>query len=472
MTEQEARDIYHQGEEAVVSKFMEFDARLTKLEEKLAMNSTNSSKPPSTDNKLTKSKESSSFKSNNKRGAQVGHKGKNLKISETPDIVNKLIPHNCKHCNHSLDTAESIRVEKRQVYDLPNIEINITEYQSHTKICQKCKTVNKPSFPSSVNATTQYGDNIKSFASYCNTYQMMPYERICELIEDLISHKISAGAIYNFLNEHHNNLESFQKDIKEQLLKEDVIHSDETGINIKAKLHWIHVASSNTLTCYMLHQKRGKAAMDEMGILPKYQGIVVHDHWSPYSRYNCNHSFCNAHLLRELNGITQKNSVQWSKDMSSLLTNMNIAVHKAKSSDKSYLTSAQIAKFTNNYEKILSGAKNYYPPPDKKSEKVRGRAKQEKGKNLLDRLSKYQNETLRFLSDFRVPFTNNLAERDLRMIKVKEKISGTFASVNGGEMFCRIRSYISTLKKNNIPVLRGLRDALGGRAYIPVGGGW
>ena len=242
--------------------------------------------------------------------------------------------------------------------------------------------------------------------------------------------------------------------------------------NIKAKLHWIHVASSSVLTYYMLHQKRGRVAMDAMEIIPNYNGILVHDHWTPYNKYtNSAHSYCNAHILRELNGITQKDNVKWSEDMHRLLTNMNIAIHKAKDNAKKALTNAQIQKYTLNYEKIIKSAESYYPPPNDTLEKARGRPKQEKGKNLLDRLSKYQIEHLRFLNDFRVPFTNNLAERDLRMIKVKEKISGSFASFKGGEIFCRVRSYISTLKKNNISVLQGLRDALAGKAYIPVGVG-
>ncbi len=212
--------------------------------------------------------------------------------------------------------------------------------------------------------------------------------------------------------------------------------------------------------------------MDDMGILPNYEGILVHDHWKPYNHYNCTHSYCNAHILRELNGISEKESVKWSEDMHILLTKMNKDVHKAKNSNKNHLSDAQIIKFIKNYENILNSAKNYYPPSDKNLKRQRGRPKQDKGKNLLDRLLKYQDETLRFLSDFRVPFTNNLAERDLRMIKVKEKISGSFASFKGGEIFCRIRSYISTLKKNNIAVLQGIKDALDGNCYVPVGGRW
>jgi len=472
MTEQEAIEFCKNDPESaakIILMVEKLEERIKELEAKLNMDSTNSSKPPSTDNKLTKKKESSNSTSKKKRGAQAGHKGKSLKIVATPDKIEVLLPTGCSCCGSSLESINSLKYEKRQLFDLPKVNMDVTEYQAHSLKCKECHTINKAKFPENIKAVTQYGDNLKSLISYLNSYQMLPYERIAEMIEDLTSHKMSVGSIYNFLNTHYDKLEEFEKTIKQSLLKEDVINSDETGVNVSATLHWIHVTSSSLITYYMLHQRRGGVAMDAMGIIPNYAGILVHDHWTPYNKYNnCSHSYCNAHLLRELNGISEKESVRWSEDMHILLTNMNIAVHKAKENHKQELSQAQIQKFIKNYEKIILGAKKYYPPPDNTTKKARGRPKQEKGKNLLDRLSKYQNETLRFLSDFRVPFTNNLAERDLRMIKVKEKISGSFASFKGGEIFCRIRSYISTLKKNNISVLQGLSDALSGKAYVPM----
>jgi len=447
------------------------EERIKELETKLNMNSKNSSKPPSTDNKLTTKKKH--LTSKKKRGAQVGHRGKSLKMVAIPDTVKELLPTTCSCCNSSLKDIDSFKYEKRQLFDLPDIKMQITEYQAHSIKCKKCNTVNKAKFPDNINATAQYGDNLKSFIGYLNSYQMLPYERIAQTIEDLTSHKISTGVIYNFLNTHYEKLESFEDNLKKSLLKEELLQTDETGVNIKAKLHWIHVASSSIMTYYMLHSKRGRNAIQDMEIIPNYKGILIHDHWAPYNKYtNCTHSYCNAHILRELTGVSEKEGAIWSKDMYNLLTNMNKVVHKAKNRNKCALSQSQIQKFISYYEKIIKSANNYYPPPDKNLQKVKRRQKQTKGKNLLDRLLKYQNETLRFLSDFRVPFTNNLAERDLRMIKVKEKISGSFASFRGGEIFCRIRSYISTLKKNNIPVLQGLRDALAGRAYVPIRIGW
>ena len=482
MTEQEAIEFCKNNPEAAAKIILMVEElkriiatqeiRIKELEAKLNMNSSNSSKPPSTDNKLTKTKNKNSSKSKKRRGAQKGHKGKSLKLVANADKVEILMPTKCKCCNKSLKNINSLKFEKRQLFDLPTVKMYVTEYQAYSVECKNCHTINKAEFPDNINATTQYGDNLKSFVSYLNAYQMLPYERISEIIEDLTTHKISTGSIYNFLNTHYDKLESYEKTIKQLLLKKDILHSDETGINIQGTLHWIHLASTSTMTYYMLHQKRGKVAMDDMGIIPNYKGILVHDHWSVYNKYNnCTHSYCNAHLLRELKGVSEKENVKWSEDMHTLLTNMNIAVCRAKENNKQELSLAQIQKFIKYYEKITLSANNYYPPPDKNAQKARGRPKQEKGKNLLDRLSKYQDETLRFLSDFRVPFTNNLAERDLRMIKVKEKISGSFASFKGGEIFCRIRSYISTLKKNNIAVLAGLRNALADKAYVPVGVG-
>ena len=475
MTEQEAIEFCKNDPESaakIILMVERLEKRIKELEFKLNMNSTNSSKPPSTDNKLTKKKKLSNSTSKKKRGAQAGHKGKSLKMVATPDKTELLLPISCSCCGSSLEDIDSLKYEKRQLFDLPDIKMQVTEYQAYTKKCPYCHMQNKAKFPNNIKATLQYGDNLKSLVSYLNAYQMLPYERIAETIEDLTSHKIGVGTIYNFLDRHYEKLENFEGSIKQLLLKENVLHSDETGINIRSKLHWIYVVSSFIMTYYMLHEKRGTIAMDAMEIIPSYKGILLHDHWRPYNRYtNCTHSYCNAHILRELNGITEKEHIVWSQDMHILLKNMNNTVRKANDRGKTTLSQAQINKFIKNYEKIIKSADIYYPPPDKNQKKVKGRTKQEKGKNLLDRLSKYQDETLRFLNDFRVPFTNNLAERDLRMIKVKEKISGSFASFKGGEIFCRIRGYISTLKKNNISVLQGLKSALIGQAYVPGMGG-
>ncbi len=443
------------------------NAEIKRLKEIIDKDSSNSSKPPSTDNKLRKKPTSKKNTIKKKRGGQEGHSGRTLKMVENPDKVVILEVDTCS-CGHGLDTVHSSKIIKRQSFDLPEIKMMVTQFEQHTKVCPCCSSVNTRAFPKRVTATTQYGDNLRSFMAYCNTYQMIPYDRISEMIEDLTSHRLSNGTIYNTLNSYYEKLESYEERIKVLTHKAKVIHCDETGVNVKGTLHWIHTISSNIMTYYMLHAKRGTIAMDEMKVLPEYKGIAVHDHWRPYNKYSCTHSFCNAHHLRELSFISQSEKVLWSENMHVLLTTINKEVHKAKKRGKTYFPKNKIAQFTQYYDAICKGAIVYYPPPDPATKKARGRTAQAKGKNLLDRFIKYKEEVLRFCTDFSVPFTNNLAERDLRMIKVKEKISGTFASFKGGEIFTRIRGYISTVKKNNQSVLEELNNALRDKPYIPV----
>lgn len=440
---------------------------IKKLKEGANKDSKNSSKPPSTDNGF-KEKELKKDKSKNKkRGGQKGNRSNNLKKSDSPDTIEILESFTCSKCNHNLVDVKVKSISTKQVFDIPPVKMKVTEFQQHNKVCPCCSTVNKPDFPAGLNAYVQYGDNIKTFIAYLNTYQMMPYERISELVEDFTSHKMSSGTIYNILEYFYNKLESFEEKTKEQLLSSAVINVDETGTNIGGKLHWSHVISTSVLTYYMIHSKRGSEAIDDMEILPFYDGIAVHDHWKAYNKYECTHSFCNAHILRELNGIMENENVIWASDMHTLLTKMNNYLYLLKEKGKTSPSKAKIQQFYQRYEDICKAAQKYYPPPTQ-IENNRRKPKQSKGKNLLDRLVEYKDETLRFFINLLVPFTNNLAERDLRMLKVKEKISGCFASFKGAEMFNRIRSFISTMKKNNKPVLQELGNVLRGEVYIPV----
>ena len=440
-----------------------------KLKEIINKNSTNSSKPPSTDNgfKNSESNKNRSTKAK-KRGGQKGSTTNNLKKVDTPDKIEILEIDNCKNCNHTLKDIDAHSISTKQEFDIPKIKMEVTEYQQHTKVCPCCHTVNKPQFPEHLKSHVQYGDNIKTFIGYLNTYQMVPYERISELVKDFTSHSISVGTINNMLRSFHSKLESYEIKIKELLLKSEVINVDETGTRVKDTLHWTHTVSTNQLTYYMIHKNRGAKAMDDMEILPQYTGIAVHDHWGAYIKYLCSHSFCNAHYLQELTSITENENVLWTKDIHKLLTNMNNYIYTLKENNKTSPSKRKLQHYYKEYDTICSSALKYYPsPPDSSTKR---KPKQSKGKNLLDRFIKYKDETLRFFVNLLVPFTNNLAERDLRMIKVKEKISGTFASFKGAEMFNRIRGFISTMKKNGKSVLSELANVLKGKAYIPVVG--
>lgn len=472
MTEQEAIEFCKNEPEAaakIILMVERLEARIKELEDKLNMNSSNSSKPPSSDNKFTK-KKSTQKSSEGKRGGQTGHKGSHLKKVEIPDKVISLKSKVCGHCHRDIADISSSKIEKRQLFDIPPMSIEVTEYQSHKVYCPYCQSINQEEFPEQVKATTQYGHNLKAWVSYLNTHHMLPYERISEMIEDMVNHKISTGSIYNFLFENYDNLESFEEKLKEELLQEEVLHADETGVNVKGNLKWIHTASSNRAVHYAVHNKRGHEAMDAINILPLYQGILSHDHWSSYHHYtHITHSFCNAHILREPQFQIDHHDKTWAKELQTLLKEANKTVKSYKEEGKTSLPNEIREQIIQKYEQLTSEAIKEYPPPKKSNN--RGRSKQEKGKNLLDRLIKYQTETLRFIYDFRVPFTNNLAERDLRMIKVKQKISGTFASFEGAEFFCRIKSFIATLKKNALSVLDGLRDAFGLQPMRSLGWG-
>jgi transposase len=446
---------------------IELKAEVKRLNEIINKDSSNSSKPPSTDDGFKDTKKpSSTSKTKKTRGGQKGSTSYNLKKVDNPDHIKILDVKSCKNCNHNLEDVDSKLISTKQLFDIPQIKIEVTEFQLYSKTCSCCGSINKPDYPSNLTSYVQYGDNIKTLIVYLNTYQMLPYERISEFLEDFISHKISSGTIYNMLNCFYKKIEPFENNIKDLLLKSKVIHIDETGTRVKDKLHWTHTVSTSLLTYYMIHQKRGKDAIDEMAILPTYDGIAVHDHWKPYNNYNCTHSYCNAHHLRELIGIVQNEEVRWATDMHSLLTNMNKYIYKLKKNNKISPSKGKIQHYYQQYDNICQSALKFYPPPDKPPTTKR-KQKQSKSKNLLDRLIAYKDETLRFFINLLVPFTNNLAERDLRMIKVKEKISGCFASFKGAKIFNRIRSYISTVKKNKRSVFNELINALSGKYYVP-----
>jgi transposase/uncharacterized coiled-coil protein SlyX len=404
----------------------QLEIRVKKLEEQVNKNSKNSSKPPSSDG-FNKPK-SLRKKSSRPIGGQKGHKGETLKQIDNPDHIITHENNTCKKCGYSIEDIEAIDYEKRQVFDV-EINIVVTEHQVEKKICPHCQNESKASFPDDVNAPVQYGSIYKALGVYLNQYQLLPYKRIGDFFEDIVGLRPCEATIINFNNEIYDNLKTAENKIKEAIIKSPVVNFDETGINIKGKTNWLHSASTDNLTFYDFHKKRGKEAMDDIEILPNFSGIAVHDFWKSYLQYEqCEHSFCNAHLLRELTGIYENNSEQkWALDMINLLCEINKEVLKVKE-DKEELTSSQIKSFTKSYNQILDDGFELNKRLDKdnfveSNTKKRGRKKQSKAKNLLDRFEKYSNEILRFMHDLNVPFDNNLAERDIRMTKLKGKIS-------------------------------------------------
>jgi transposase len=327
----------------------------------------------------------------------------------------------------------------------------------------KCSTA---SAPAGVKGRIQYGVSVKAQSAYMYAFQMIPYGRIEDYFRDQACIPISAGTIFNFHTEGYELLENFEAVAKANLCGASVEHSDETGINIGGKSHWIHNASNDKWTFYFPHQKRGTEALNEMGILPFFRGVSVHDHWLPYYTYKtCEHALCNAHHLRELEWVKEKFPTHtWAKEMQNFLRELNVTVDKAGG----LLAAKEQQEQTARYQAILATADSESPPPampiPKEGEKKRrGKVKRTKERNLIERLREFKDDVLRFMKQKDVPFTNNQAERDLRMVKVQQKISGCFRSENGAKIFCRIRSYVLTCQKHGLAATAALAMLYNGR---------
>lgn len=432
--------------------------RVKDLEDQISKNSRNSNKPPSSDGLNKPSPKSQRQKSGKKVGGQPGHKGSTLEFSKTPDQVEILAIESCNNCGESFKMQPVIDYDKRQVIDIPQVKPLVTEYRSEIKLCHFCMIKSKAIFPDDVTQQVQYGPNIKSYTVYLNQYQYIPYDRLQELFSDCCGLKISQGSLVNFINKCSQLVEPNIDKIKKSIIESSIVHFDESGMRVDGKTQWVHVASTDKATYYDIHQNRGTLAMDDIGIISNYNGAAIHDHWKPYFKYeNCTHSLCNAHHLRELDFVTERYGQQWSEKIKHLLIEINQSVLKVKLSGKISLSHSQLTSYSEKYREILHDGLSEIPdPPD--SNGTRGKNKQHKAKNLWDRLLNYQSEVLKFMYDFNVPFTNNLAERDIRMCKLKNKISGCFRSESGKKNFCRIRSFISTTKKQNINVYNAIHN--------------
>ena len=410
------------------------------LVNRLGLNSNNSSKPPSSDLNRKKIKKSGK----RKQGGQEGHNGVTLKKVASPDkteelkIDRSLIP-DVKY--HELEPVT------RQVIDI-DISKVVTEFRAQVLEDQDGNRY-VAEFPKYVTRPVQYGLNVKAHAVYMSQYQLIPYHRIEEHFQDQVKIPVSAGSIFNFNKDAYNRLKEFEQIVKSKLVGSKLIHSDETGINIngESKGYWIHCASNDRWTFLYPHQQRGHIAMDEMEVLPNFKGILCHDHWKTYFRYQCSHSLCNAHHIRELERAWEQDGQKWAKSLKILLIKINQAVKDAND----VLKQGDSVKYRKKYRSILKKGEKECPPPDKKDRKgQRGRVAKSKSRNLLERLIDFEEETLRFMDDPNAPFTNNQGERDIRMAKVHRKISGCFRSMEGAKIFCRIRSYLSTCHKNDM----------------------
>ena len=430
----------------------------------LAKNSSNSSKPSSSDhhNKPNNLRQ----KSGRKPGGQKGHKGSSLKQIEKPDSI---VDHKCTDCScgHNLESEPLKDVENRQVFDIPPLKIEVTEHRAEIKVCPHCGSLVKGSFPESVTAPVQYGKNIQAVASYFMNYQLIPFARTAECINDLFGISPSEGWLQCIRKKLADSVKITESTIKQILSLSGLVHFDETGISIRGKTKWLHSASNKFLTLLFPHNKRGCEAMDSMGILPEFNGIAVHDHWKPYFKYSCRHSACNAHILRELKFFTEQHNQKWSKKTASLLTEAKNLIDEAKVAGQYRLSDSMLDFINLHYDSIIKAGFTEVAETFPIEKNKRGKPKKNKACNLLERLQLFKDNILLFAYDFSVPFDNNLAERDIRMEKVRQKISGTVRGENSEYDIYRIRSYISTVRKNKLNVLNSITDALAGHPFIP-----
>lgn len=443
-------------------------ARIQELEDQLAKNSDNSGKPPSSDG-LKKKPAPKSLRQKGKRqsGGQPGHTGHTLKMVSDPAHIKVHRLPSCPHCQHNLSEARVLGIERRQVFDVPPMVIEVTEHQSPVMCCPGCQAVVKAAFPAGVTHPAQYGERLQAQAVYLNSYQLLPVARICELFEDVYGHRPSEAFVLKAIQTLHDQLAPALRAIRTQITQAEVVHADESGLRVEGKLNWLHVLSTKRLTHYAVHPKRGQVAMRAIGLLAECQGRAIHDALAAYFQFDhCAHALCNAHHLRELRFVTEQYPQAWAGDLARLLLDIKAEVDQTV--DAMTLPPDRLAYFEARYDALLQAGLQANPPPDALPLKTRGRKKQSPPKNLVDRLTKYKAETLAFMYDFRVPFDNNLAERDLRMIKVKQKVSGTFRTRSGAEVFCDIRSYISTVRKQGVNVLQALHDALFMRPFVPA----
>ena len=481
MARDEILAMYKSGPEAVVTLVQTLLARLesqeqriTELENRLAKDSHNSHKPPSSDGSAKKAKKSSlRRKTGKKPGGQPGHPGTTLYLADWPDHIIRHEPTNCARCGTSLDRTrqEEAGFERRQVHDVPSLlGLAVTEHRALRKVCSVCKSTTSGSFPQSVTRPVQYGEHLKAIGVYLQEYQLLPFARTRELLFDLFGTAPSEGTLAAAKAECYAGLAPVETAIKRAISEANVAHFDETGVRIGARMHWLHQAGTKRLTFYAHHKKRGREALDAIGILlPAFGGTSVHDGFSSYFTYSlCAHALCNAHLLRELTAVHEQDAQQqtsWAGRMIKLLREIKTAVDQSRDAGKLRLEDEKREAFEARYRRLVAEGLGANPPPPPTGK--RGRPKQSPTKNLLDRLDKHQQAVLAFMDDFSVPFDNNLAERDLRMVKVHQKVSGCFRSPEGASQFCRIRGYISTLRKQGYHVLSALQSIFAGKPYTP-----
>jgi transposase len=443
----------------------QFAEQVQALHERLAKDSHNSHLPPSSD-LFGRQPKSLRKKSGKKPGGQEGHRGTTLLFSPCPDEVLVHVVERCEQCQADLRHIPPSMVERPQVVDVPPARLPVWEHHSEQKQCPQCHQITVAPFPAEVRAPVQYGPRIAAIAVYLVQQQLLPLARACEVMEDVLVVSQSEGTLCDLSGRCASNLAEVEQHIKEALIASAVIHQDETGLYVTGHRQWMHVTCTPTLTHYAAHASRGREALDAIGILPRFGGTSVHDGRRSYFLYACPHALCLVHVLRELTFLAEERGLEWAADLKTLLLSMKEATDEARQHGLATLHPLEVEDWQAQFVALLAHADATTPtaqaPPGTK-----GRAKQSAARNLLNRLIGDQKAVLAFLHRLVVPFDNNQAERDIRMVKVQQKVFGSFRSEAGATSFCRIRGYLSTLRKQGLDLLASLEATLRGHPILP-----
>jgi transposase len=444
-------------------------ARVRDLEARLAKDSHNSGKPPSSDGLKRKTK-SLRRRSGKKPGGQIGHRGETLRLVAVPDAVVEHRPDACRQCGASLEGASVVVRERRQVWELPPVRLQVTEHQALHLRCPACHTESVGTFPAETASRAQYGPRLRALAVYLAEAQFVPLGRVQQVLADLVGLRLGRGTLVNWVQQAARTVAPVEAAIKAALVRAPVLHNDETGVRRGGQLAWAHVASTNQLTHYAIHAKRGHEATDAIGILPAFGGVSLHDGWVGYRAYTgCRHALCNVHHLRELTFVEEQYHQAWAGALKTLLQEMRATADQARIQGLRQVPAFQRAPLLQRYRDLLAiGLAANPPPAARRRPGQRGRIAQSPARNLLERLTLGQDEVLAFLDDLTIPFDNNQAERDLRGLKLQQKVSGCFRSDAGADAFACLRGYLATMRKQGHALLAALETVFTGQPLYPA----
>jgi transposase len=442
-------------------------ARVAELERRLGQDSSNSSKPPSTDGlrKPARAQRRAAERAEGRRpGKQPGAPGAHLAQVAIPDEVVEHVPDRCGGCGGDLAGAAVVGVEARQVFDLPPLRLAVAEHRVQRRRCA-CGSTTAAAFPAHARAAACYGPGVRALVAYLCVHQHLPVDRAAQLLADVLGAPLATGTLAAVVAEGAAGLAGFVEVVRDRLAAAPVAHFDETGARVAGRLHWVHSASTAGLSLFTVHAKRGKVAMDAAGVLPAFAGVAVHDGWSPYWRYPVTHALCGAHLLRELEEVADEPGQGWAAGMGELLGDVKLVADRARAAGLQRVDDQARARLRARYERLLADGQAANPPPRAAR---RAGVRRSPAARLLARLDAHCDEVLRSLDDTRVPFDNNQGERDLRMVKLQQKISGCWRTLAGAEAFLALRSYVSTARKQGMNPLAVLRQLFEGHPWLPA----